>query len=189
MKNKSLFISSGIFFLVCLLLSFSFQVFSQESDNITDLKIEVKKIESVKALVIKTSVPMNEIGPKMGEMYGKLFDFLEKNDIKPAGPPFAVYYEFNPEGNTTFETGIPVTENVEGNEEISFKEFPAMKVITTLYYGAYENLMPVYKALGKYLEKNKLESDGTTWEIYLTDPNEMEDPNENQTIIYFPIKE
>ena len=188
MKNKSLFYSSGISFLICLLLSLSFKVFSQESNDITGLKIEVKEVEAAKALVIKTSVPINEIGPKMGEMYGKLFGFLEENNIEPVGPPFAVYYEFNPEGNTTFETGIPVAQTVEGNEVISFKEFPAMKVATTIYTGAYETFIPVYEALSKYLEENKLESDGTTWEIYLTDPNEVEDPNENQTIIYFPIK-
>jgi len=42
--------------------------------------------------------------------------------------------------------------------------------------------------LDQYLKDNKLESTGTTWEVYLTDPNEVASPEENQTLIYFPIK-
>ena len=189
MKNKTLFQFPGVYLLLCLTFTMSLHTYSQESDkSCSKPKIEVKEVKSGKSLVIKTTVPTSEIGPKMGEMYGKLFDFLGDNNIGPTGPPFTVYYKFEPEGNTTFETGIPVAEEVEGNGEILFKKFPEMKVISTMYTGAYENMMPVYEALTKYLEENNLESDGTSWEIYLTDPNEIEDPNENQTLIYFPVK-
>ena len=63
-----------------------------------------------------------------------------------------------------------------------------MKVVARFYTGAYENMMPVYHEMEKYMKDHELESDNTAWEIYLTDPNEVEDPNQNQTIIYFPLK-
>ncbi len=151
-------------------------------------KFEVKKIDGVKALVIKASVPSKEVGPKMGELYGKLFEYMGKKQIQPAGAPFSVYYKFDPQGNTTFEAGVPVAAMLETEGDFVYKEFPSMKALTTLYIGAYEKMTPIYEAIEKHMKENKLESTGICWEVYLTDPATLKDPNDNQTLIYFPIK-
>lgn len=151
-------------------------------------KFEVKKVDAVKAVVIKSSVPTKEIGPKMGELYGKLFAYLGQKQIQPAGAPFAVYYEYDPKGNTTFECGVPVNSAITSEGEVVFKEFPAMSALTTLYVGAYEKMAPIYGELEKYMKEKSLQSTGICWEVYLTDPSKLKDPNENQTMIYFPVK-
>ena len=110
------------------------------------------------------------------------------NSMAPAGPPFLVYYSYNPAGNTVFEAGVPVSSTVTGNEEIIYKEFPAMKVVTTLYKGPYDAMEPIYGELNKYMSANGIETDGTSWEVYLTDPSQLKDQKDNQTIVYFPIK-
>jgi effector-binding domain-containing protein len=150
--------------------------------------IEVKNIEAQKALVIKGEVLSSEIGPKMGEMYGKLFAYTAKNNIQPVGAPFAVYYSFDPKGKTTFEAGYPISDAATCSEGIEVKEYPAMKVVTTLFIGAYENMSPVYEKLQAYMVSNNLKANGASWEIYLTNPQEVANPNENRTIIYFPIE-
>jgi effector-binding domain-containing protein len=124
----------------------------------------------------------------MGELYQQLFSYMGSAQIQPAGPPFAVYYSYEPEGNTVFETGIPVQGKSEGKGEIIYKEYPGMKVVSTLFIGAYEDMGHIYQALENYLKENKLESTGSSWEVYLTDPGEVESPDENKTLIYFPIK-
>jgi effector-binding domain-containing protein len=134
------------------------------------------------------TVPTAEIGPKMGEAYGKIFGYLGQNNIQPAGSPFAVYTEFNPNGNTTFEAGVPVAAQIESKGDILFKEYPAMKVLSTLYTGAYENMASVYEALTKYMKDKGLQSTSESWEVYLTDPSQVKTPAENQTLIYFPLK-
>lgn len=171
-----------IFAMFCI----TFQVFSQQT--VTFPKIEVKDIAAQKAVSIKTTVPSASIGQKMGELYGKLFSHLGNNSVQPAGHPFTVYYSYDPNGNTEFEAGVPVSKDVQGTDEIKFKEYPAMKVLSTLYVGPYEKVGPVYEALKKYATDNKLETQPLSWEIYLTDPTSETDPNKYQTIIYFVLK-
>ena len=150
--------------------------------------MEVKEIDAQKTLVIKANVPMNTIGKKMGELYGQLFQYIGEKGIQPAGPAFAVYYSWDPNGNVVFETGVPIAAEDEGKENIIYKEFPVMKAVTTLYTGSYENMEPVYNHIQKYMEENELESIGNSWEVYLTDPSKVADPSQNQTLIYFPLK-
>jgi effector-binding domain-containing protein len=187
MKNKSLPSKTLSVYLLAL-ICFGVQGIAQETKVKSDsLKIEVKQVEAQKAIVIKVTVATREIGQKMGEVYGKLFSYSGANNITPAGPPFSVYYEFDPNGNTTFEAGFPVSQVVKSEGDVVYKEYPAMKVVSTLYVGPYEKMMEPYTALDKYIKDNKLETIKTSWEVYLTNPMEVK-PEENKTIIYFPIK-
>ncbi|HEY4784513.1 MAG TPA: GyrI-like domain-containing protein [Bacteroidales bacterium] len=177
---------TGICIALAVMLNTPFKVTAQSSP--TTPKIEVKEVNAQKALTIKVSVPTNTIGQKMGELYGKLFGHLGENSLQPAGAPFAVYYSFDPNGNTEFEVGVPVSTETKGTDEIKYKEYPAMKVISTLYVGPYEKMGPVYEALKKYAADNKLETQPATWEVYLTDPMKETDTSKYQTLIYYVIK-
>jgi len=151
-------------------------------------KIEVKQIDAQKAVVIKVTVASSEIMNKMGELYGKLFSYLGTNNMQPSGAPFAVYYEYNPQGNVTFEAGMPVSATVKDNDDIKYKEYPAMKVVSTLYFGPYDKAGPTYEMIQKYIKDNKLQQTGATWEVYLTNPQEEQDQSKYKTMIYFPVK-
>jgi effector-binding domain-containing protein len=178
-----------IVFLIIAVAAMPIHAFSQEkADACSTLKFEVKEVKGQKAVVVKMTIASSEVGPKMGEAYGKLFGYLGQNKIQPAGAPFAVYLEFNPAGNTTFEAGVPVTSPIETQGDFIYREYPTMKVLSTLYTGAYEKMAPVYEAIEKYMKDKGLQSTNIAWEIYLTDPKQVKDPGENQTIIYFPLK-
>ena len=69
-----------------------------------------------------------------------------------------------------------------------FKEYPATRAVTAMYVGSYDKMGSVYEALEKYIADNKLEKEGTSWEVYYTDPNEVA-PEENQTLIYYPVQD
>jgi len=186
---KKHFIQAIFFFGLFFMVLYPFSLLAQEKDcTATDPAIEVKQVDAQKAFVVRFDVPSNEIGSAMGTAYGKLYGFLGANSIAPAGPPFAVYFSFDPAGNTVFEAGVPVSNTISGNEEILYKEFPAMKAVTTQFKGPYDAMEPVYGNLNSYITANKLETDGTSWEVYLTDPSQLSDPKENQTLIYFPLK-
>jgi effector-binding domain-containing protein len=180
-------------FTILLLTSFllinSGSIIAQDTEKKCDhTEFMVKDVDAQKAIILKADVPSSAVGQKIGELYGALYAYIQLKGIAPAGAPFAVYYSYDPNGNTVFEAGIPVAETVEGSETVTYKEFPVMKVVSTLYTGAYENVGPVYESLMKYMTDNKLESTGASWEVYLTDPSLVKDPNENKTLIYFPIK-
>jgi effector-binding domain-containing protein len=186
---KRHFLPFTLLFSLFFVLLNPFALLAQEMDCTgSDPVIKVKQVDAQKAIVVRFDVPTNEIGPTIGKAYEKLFGFIGANGIIPAGPAFSVYYSFNPAGNTVFEAGVPVSSTVSGNDEIIYKEFPAMKVVTTLYKGPYDAMEPTYGKMNKYITANGLETDGTSWEVYMTDPSQMTDPKENQTIIYIPLK-
>jgi effector-binding domain-containing protein len=181
MKIKSLIKTSGL----ALIMG---SVFSCMAYGQNESIIEIKNIESQKALIIKSEVLTAEIGSKVGELYGKLFEFMGRKNIQPAAAPFAVYYSYDPQGKTSFEVGCPLLSETAVSEGVEFKEYPAMKAVTTLYKGAYENMGPIYEKLQAYITSNNLKSTGIAWEVYLTDPKQVKDPGENKTIIYFPVE-
>ena len=73
-----------------LLMLFFFMMNINLTGQDTAVKIEVKQMDGHMALVMKADVPTAKIGDKMGEMFGKLFGYLETQNIEMAGPPFAV---------------------------------------------------------------------------------------------------
>jgi effector-binding domain-containing protein len=175
-----------IFVALVVMVSITFQSFAQSNTSVP--KIEVKDIAAQKALTIRVTAPSSAIMQKMGELYSKLFSHLGANNLQPAGVPFAVYYSYDPKGNTEFEVGVPISSVVTGSDEVKYKEYPAMKVISALHIGPYENVGPVYEAIMKYAKDNKLETQPASWEVYLTDPNTIKDPAKYQTLIYFALK-
>ncbi len=189
MKSKLLIINLSSLAVALFLVVNTSPVNSQDTGKKScDSKIEIKNIEAQKALIIKADVPTSSIGEKMSEMYGKLFGYLGQKQKQPTGPSFAAYSKFDPQGNTVFEAGVPLAEKIEGEGEIEYKEYPAMKVVSMLYIGPYENMMPAYEKIQKYIEENNLKSNNTPWELYLTDPTSEPDPNKYQTLIYFPVE-
>lgn len=187
MKTKPFFMK---FFIVLLVMGiYSWTVLAQESEECkTKTKIDVKDMQAQKALVIKADIPTSEVGPKMGEIYEYLFNYMGQNQINPVGPPFAVYLSFDPEGNTVFEAGLPVAEETAGSGEVEYREYPATKTVSMLYTGPYEKMVPAYEKIMQYVSENNLKWKGMSWEIYLTDPSEEPDPEKYQTIISFPIE-
>jgi effector-binding domain-containing protein len=159
-----------------------------QNANSSNLVFEIKTIETQKAIVIKSEVPSSEVGSKMGEIYKKIYAYAAENKIMPAGPPFSVYYSYEPNGKTVFEAGIPVIKQVSTSGEILFKEYPPMKVLKTTYVGEYEKMAPVYEKITQYIKDQKLESLNICWEVYLTDPSTLKNPADNKTLIYFTIK-
>ncbi|MBN1597390.1 MAG: GyrI-like domain-containing protein [Bacteroidales bacterium] len=184
MKTKSLF--KNLLPGICLSTISLFNLLNAQEVIMTD--IEIINVKATKALYLKADVPIQSIGGKMGEMYGKLYGYLGQNKIEPAGYPMAVYYSFDPNGNTLFEALVPISDTITPADEIGYKEYPAMKVVSAKYTGSYDNMAIVYSKIQKYIKENKLETTGVSWEVYLTDPEEIDDPEKNETVIYFPIK-
>jgi effector-binding domain-containing protein len=183
----ALFLSQTVVF------AFDYQKPDMNSSDDTTKKcakvnIEVKEIEAVKALTIRTTTPSGDVSATLGELYPKLMSCIIDNEVEMTGPPFAKYHSWDPEGDTELEAGIPVDTEVECEEDIEFVELPACKVVTALHTGPYESLGPVYEAIQKYINEKGLKINGAVWEVYLTDPNAEPDPNKYQTQIYFPVE-
>jgi effector-binding domain-containing protein len=157
-----------------------------------DYQINETTVEAMKILSILDSCTSANISEKLGELYVKIGQAMEKQKLNQAGPVFAVYHKVvnNPDGSMFFvlQAGIPVDK--EGKDEGSVKYWvvPAGKVVKASYYGPYEGTAKAHEAIDVWLTRNSKETLGAPWEVYVTDPGIEPDQNKWLTEIYYPVK-
>ena len=150
--------------------------------------IVITEVESTPALVIKGSSSFREMGEKMGEDYGRLFEYLERKGIQPAGPAFAIYYVWDEVSQTaTFETGVPVPKQIRGKDDIVFTNTPGGKVVQVRHIGPYSDFTNIHNAIHKYIKVNNLEAKGMAMEFYVKDAMMETDTSKYETLIMYPI--
>lgn len=153
--------------------------------NEPEIKISVTEKGAINIYAIKDSCGANEIGAKMGAMYGELMGFLKVNKAEMAGAPLAIYYHYSPE-KVVFEAAIPVGKLGKGKGRITAKEIPAGNYVMATHMGSYNQLMITHEAIGKYMDNNNYEQ---SWvmEEYITDPMMEKDTAKWQTVVYYAM--
>jgi len=133
---------------------------------------------------------MDEMGPFMETYMPKLYMYAIRQGGKMAGPPYSIYYNWDPEGLNLVECGVPLEETIEGEGVIQSAMTPGGKAVKAVYYGPYEEMSVVYEALDQYIKVMKMENDiiGIAYEVYVTDPAEEPDPQKWETHVFFPLK-
>lgn len=153
------------------------------------IEVSIQQLEKRNALLIKDSAMVNDIGAKMGELFGELSAFMATNKIEMAGYPYCIYYSWDYSKPFVMECAIPVTVKVaKTTGRIQFREFQPTKVAKTVHLGSYESTAKTHESMGVYLSTNKLENFGFPWEVYVTDPTTEPDTSKWITEIYYPIK-
>ncbi|MFC2104949.1 GyrI-like domain-containing protein [Bacteroidota bacterium] len=146
------------------------------------------QFEGMFAVTIKEECAMNKLTSKMMDMYPALMKHLKDNNEEISGSPFAIYHPSEVAGNTILECGLPVSKEIQGNENINFIEIPASKTIMASHFGHYKTVKITYSALENYISENNLEVIGSPWEMYITDPMKEPDQSKWETKVYFPVK-
>jgi len=130
--------------------------------NTMEYKIEFKVIPPITVASIRHKGQYNDCG----QYIKKLYKFGNKEVI---GSPFNCYFDGEYKEIADIETCIPIKQRI-NNQEISCKELPAVKAITTLHKGSYESLNQAYKSLFKYAHENNLECLLPCREVYIKGP-------------------
>jgi effector-binding domain-containing protein len=96
---------------------------------------------------------------------------LDKQSIKPAGPPLIVYTSTDDTG-FVFQAEIPVTEPPKAplGKDIASGKSPEGKALKFVHRGSYDNMDNTYEAITNHLDEKKLEAKDSFIEEYLTDP-------------------
>lgn len=131
-----------------------------------------------------------EISKLMGDMYGKIGEYISKKGAKMIGAPGGMYYSYSKD-SCDLEAIVPIDKMVPSTKEISVRQMPEMKVVTTIHKGDYRKLEATYNDVKNWIDGKKLKISGPSWEVYLTDPGSPEmakDTSRWQTQIYFPVE-
>jgi len=149
--------------------------------------VEQLETDPFTALVLEDSAMAMDMGPKIGEMMGKLMKLIKQKRIQIAGAPFGIYPEWNPKGLNHFKVGVPFIGSVKLSGEAMVESFPEQEMVVVSHFGAYETVGDAYEKIGAYAEAQGIKLGLPVLEEWVTDPMLEKDPMKLETKIYFPI--
>lgn len=138
-------------------------------------------------LSIRAPKTVEELSSAVADRMGRVLACLGEAGARAAGPPFTRYHGMTGD-EVDVEVGLPVSEPVDGDDDVEAGRLPGGEVIATVHRGPYEGLTEAGKALDRWLEENGREARGPNWELYRVNAGTVDDPSRFETDVVKPIR-
>jgi effector-binding domain-containing protein len=152
-------------------------------------EVKVKKSKDMKIAYVKHVGACNKI--PYNKYYEKLFVWIKEKRLRPAGPPFGIFYD-NPEEvpakKCRSEVGVPIKGNVKSGKDIKVKKVPAATVVRLVHRGPMKDYGKSYGKINKWIAANGYVWVGPSMEIYLSKPKMVGGELSVFTVIQVPVK-
>jgi AraC family transcriptional regulator len=151
--------------------------------------VNVKKSKAYKAVYIEHVGAYDKV--PYGEYFDRLFGWAKKKNLRPVGPPMAIFLdkpEETPPEKIRCEVLIPIQGEAKPEGEVKVKEIPSTDVASITHRGATKNYPKTYEKLNKWVEENGYVYAGPVMEIYLSKPKIAKGETVVFTNIQAPIK-
>lgn len=125
-----------------------------------------------------------EIGITLEHVYGELIDKMAEDKITVFGKPICIYHSYT-DTEVELEAALPVHQIINPSEYT--KMIPAATVLKATYVGSYDKTQAAYNALDAFAAKNELSVSDSHYQIFITDPGTVSDPNKWVTEIYYTV--
>ena len=157
-----------------------------EKEMVT-FEIGIQEVDEVKALVIKERVQQDEMSEVVPRDIAEVHAYVQELGLGFHGPPICVCPFPNEDGTLDAQIGWPVPKHVPGRGRIEPTTLPATRALVMKHVGPYTALGKSYRLMSEVMEENGLTPADAPRELYVTDPEEVSDPNEYETVIVWPI--
>jgi effector-binding domain-containing protein len=114
--------------------------------------------------------------------------YLEKQGIKPSGPPMTIYTSTN-DASFQFWAAVPVAEAPKDppTGDIAVGKSTGGKAYKFVHRGSYEDMDTTYDAITNFLDEKQLDAKDLFIEQYVTDPVTTA-PDKLVVEVYVPVK-
>lgn len=148
------------------------------------IDIQLTEVPAMYLLSVRKMVPECNFPQEYQNCFGQLFRKTAFGQLTMSAPPMVLFHsdEFSPFGLDT-EFAIPVKEYAKGT-----RDFHPGLCLKTVLHGSYSGLSSVYTKQREYAETNGYQSSNALYEVYVTDPSQVENEDELITEIYYPVK-
>lgn len=161
----------------------------QSGGNLMEMKheliVEAKEFVPVWVMSKAATIEITQVGTVIGQVFEAIF----KNNLRPAGPVMTFYLdkEFQAE-HANIEVCVPVAAqgSPEGIEGVKWLN-PGLCAQCT-YTGVYSKLGQAYAAVLKWIEENGYQIANAPFDAYMNNPQDVKNPEELITQVWFPIK-
>lgn len=149
-----------------------------------DIDVQLVDVPKMYLLSIRKNVLQEDYPNEYLSCYEKLFKRIAIDKLTMVGNPMVLYHsaEYTPCGLDT-EFAIPVQEYATGT-----RDFCPGLCLKTILHGAYTQLPSVYAKQIEWAEKEGYQNTNALFEVYITDPSQVADMNDNITEVYYPVK-
>jgi effector-binding domain-containing protein len=151
--------------------------------------ISVITLPAMNVLLADGSGTMEEIGIKLPELYGLVYQAAAEQGLEVVGAPFVDYLDYDEStGFSNYRAGIEVNKMGSDAGEVSAEAYPELEAVQCIHTGPYETLTDTYDALSAYIRDQGLEVAGNAMEFYQIGAMSESDPGRWKTLIAFPLK-
>ncbi len=122
------------------------------------------------------------------DSFKSVYIFLDRQGIKPAGPPMTVYTSTDDTG-FQYQAAVPIGEEPANppRGDIALGKSPGGKMLKFVHRGSYDSMDTTYEAITNYLDSKQLEAEDLFLEEYVTDP--LKTPEDKLVInVFVPVK-
>ena len=150
-------------------------------------EIDIREVPEEQVLQIREHVPQSELSTVIPADIAEVHGYLEELGLEFQGAPFCACSAPGADGLLDAEVGWPVAGDVSGRGRIEAATLPATRAVVMNYVGPYETLPQAYNLLSRAMGESGLTPTGKPREVYLSNPEEVSDPNDYETLILWPI--
>lgn len=149
-----------------------------------DIDVQLVDIPKMYLLSIRKNIQQEDYPAEYLSCFEKLFKRIAVDKLTMVGDPMVLFHsaEYTPSGLDT-EFAIPVQEYVTGT-----RDFCPGLCLKTVLYGTYTQLPSVYAKQREWAEKEGYQNTNALFEVYVTDPSQVENKQDNITEVYYPIR-
>ncbi len=130
----------------------------------SDFKIEIRELNEIHMVYYEFKGPYQDSYNE----FGKFMEYVQKKGLPMGQYPLSIFYddpEKVPAEELRSEPGHMVLGPVEVSDGYKYKKIPASKGVS-VRYRSMDEIMPAYKAIAEYLEKNNINAEEFSLEIY-----------------------
>ncbi len=157
-------------------------------------------------LAIRIAGRADQIATAFDKTFPELFGWLAEHGVAPAGPPFANYIVYEPDGVFEVDVCAPVAGDMEGDERVRRDLLPAGRYAVVVHRGAYRATTRRWEGRDLISAQNWFHAwgfrervpwvgestdEGFAWEArierYLVGPLDADDPAEWTTELAFLV--
>jgi len=155
----------------------------------SNYKVEETTSQDMHILTMNYKGPSTsaEIGKACKDAYGKISEYIKKNNLKGVGSAFAIYNNFSA-STVDMDPGMAVDQPAKGEGDIKASEMKAGNALKVSYMGPYSGLGGVHMAINQYAKDHNKQIAGAPWEVYVSDPMTEKDSTKYMTEVYYPVK-
>jgi effector-binding domain-containing protein len=130
-----------------------------------------------------------QLGDILGEILPAVAAYLREQKIPIASPPMMLYHaHLEEEQEFEIQGGFFVGSPAPKHERFESGIIPEGEAVVTRHIGPYDKLGDAHDRVRAFAEAAKRRPFGPCWEVYLTDPGEVLNPEEYITEVVQPIR-